>query len=108
MCGVAHGRAEFGPRAPGNRSLLGDQEYDIKDTVKRHQETTKVSSFRTSNPREYADEYFEGPMNEYTCSLLLFLKHDYKSVTHVDGTARVQVVKEELQVGHPSYSGGMV
>ena len=33
IVGVANGRAEFGPRALGNRSLLGDPRYDIKDTV---------------------------------------------------------------------------
>ena len=35
VCGVANGRAEFGPRALGNRSLLGDPRYDIKDTVNK-------------------------------------------------------------------------
>lgn len=35
VCGVANGRAEWGPRALGNRSLLGDVRYDIKDTVNK-------------------------------------------------------------------------
>ena len=42
---------------------------------------------------EYKDEYFEGPMNEYM-QFVAKAKHDYSSVTHVDGTARVQVVKK--------------
>ena len=33
VCGIANGKAEFGPRALGNRSLLGDPRFDIKDTV---------------------------------------------------------------------------
>ena len=45
---------------------------------------------------EYADEYFEGPMNEYM-QFVATAKHDYKSVTHVDGTARVQVVKKNCK-----------
>ena len=32
-CGVADGRAEFGPRALGNRSLLADPRLDIKDSI---------------------------------------------------------------------------
>ena len=35
VCGVANGRAEYGQRALGNRSLLGDVRYDIKDTVNK-------------------------------------------------------------------------
>jgi len=43
---------------------------------------------------EYAEDYFEGPMNEYM-QYVAKAKHDYKSVTHVDGSARVQVVKPD-------------
>ena len=42
---------------------------------------------------EYADEYFRGPMNRYM-QFVAKAKHDYKSVTHVDGTARVQLVEK--------------
>ena len=35
-------------------------------------------------------------MNEYM-QFVATSKHDYSSVTHVDGTARVQVVKEDCQ-----------
>ena len=45
---------------------------------------------------EYADEYFDGPMNEYM-QYVAKAKHDYKSVTHVDGTARVQIVKPNCE-----------
>ena len=93
VCGVAHGRAEFGPRALGNRSLLGDPRYDIKDTVNTIKQRQKFRPFAPAILEEYADEYFEGPMNEYM-QFVATAKHDYDSVTHVDGTARVQIVKK--------------
>ena len=94
VCGVANGRAEFGPRALGNRSLLGDPRYDIKDTVNTIKQRQKFRPFAPAILEEYADEYFEGPMNEYM-QFVATAKHDYDSVTHVDGTARVQVVKKD-------------
>ena len=96
VCGIAHGRAEFGPRALGNRSLLGDPRYDIKDTVNDIKRRQRFRPFAPAILEEYADEYFEGPMNEYM-QFVATAKHDYKSVTHVDGTARVQVVKKNCK-----------
>lgn len=91
IVGVANGKAEFGPRALGNRSLLGDPRYDIKDTVNDIKQRQKFRPFAPAILEEYKDEYFEGPMNEYM-QFVAKAKHDYSSVTHVDGTARVQVV----------------
>ena len=94
IVGVANGRAEFGPRALGNRSLLGDPRHDIKDTVNDIKQRQKFRPFAPAILEEYADEYFDGPMNEYM-QFVAKAKHDYSSVTHVDGTARVQVVKKD-------------
>ena len=33
IVGLAHGRAEFGPRALGNRSLLADPKMCIRDSL---------------------------------------------------------------------------
>ena len=96
VCGIANGRAEFGPRALGNRSLLGDPRYDIKDTVNDIKRRQKFRPFAPAILEEYADEYFDGPMNEYM-QFVSKAKHDYSSVTHVDGTARVQVVKKDCE-----------
>jgi len=93
IVGIANGRAEFGPRALGNRSLLADPRYDIKDTVNKIKRRQLFRPFAPAILEEYADEYFEGPMNEYM-QFVAKAKHDYSSVTHVDGTARVQVVKK--------------
>ena len=96
VAGVANGRAEFGPRALGNRSLLADPRLDIRDTVNEIKRRQKFRPFAPAILEEYANEYFEGPMNEYM-QFVAKAKHDYKSVTHVDGTARVQIVKPNCQ-----------
>ena len=96
IVGVANGRAEFGPRALGNRSLLGDPRYDIKDTVNKIKRRQNFRPFAPAILEEFADEYFEGPMNRYM-QFVAKAKHDYKSVTHVDGTARVQVVEKDCK-----------
>ena len=93
-CGVINGPAEFGPRALGNRSLLANPIYDIKDTVNKIKRRQPFRPFAPAILEEFADEYFSGPMNEYM-QYTANAKHDYKSVTHVDGTARVQIVRKD-------------
>jgi carbamoyltransferase len=95
-CGIANGRAEFGPRALGNRSLIADVRYDIKHTVNEIKRRQQYRPFAPAILEEFADQYFEGPMNEYMQYTAKAL-HDYKSVTHVDGSARVQVVKKNCK-----------
>lgn len=92
VVGVANGKAEFGPRALGNRSLLGDVRYDIKDTVNDIKQRQRFRPFAPAILEEYYHEYFTGYANEYM-QYVARAKHDYNSVTHVDGTARVQIVK---------------
>ena len=93
MCGVVSGPAEFGPRALGNRSLLADPRLDIKDTVNTIKRRQKFRPFAPVILEEFVNEYFEGPTSRYM-QYTAQAKHDYKSVTHVDGSARVQTVPE--------------
>lgn len=93
VCGVLHGRTEFGPRALGNRSLLADPRLDIKDTVNEIKKRQKFRPFAPSILEEHFDNYFVGRKNRYM-QFVSKAKHDYKSVTHVDGTARVQCVEK--------------
>ena len=93
ICGIASGKAEFGPRALGNRSLIADVRSDIKDTVNKIKKRQNFRPFAPAILEEFVDEYFDGPSNEYM-QFTSIAKHDYQSVTHVDGTARVQVVKK--------------
>lgn len=97
ICGVANGRAEFGPRALGNRSLLADPRVkNINDKVNEIKMRDKFRPFAPAILEEYADKYFEGPMNEYM-QFVAKAKHDHSGVTHVDGTARVQIVKKDCK-----------
>ena len=92
ICGVASERAEFGPRALGNRSLLADCRLDLKDTVSRLKRRQPFRPFAPAVLEEFVAQYFAGPANEYMQFTSRAL-HDYSSVTHVDGSARVQVVR---------------
>lgn len=92
-CGIANGRAEFGPRALGNRSLIADPRRDIKDTVNQIKRRQRFRPFAPAILEEFSKEYFQGPMNRYM-QFVAKAKHDYSSVTHVDGTARVQIVEK--------------
>jgi carbamoyltransferase len=94
VCGLATGKAEYGPRALGNRSLIADVRYDVKDTVNDIKRRQRFRPFAPAIMEEFVDDYFDGPTNEYMQYQAKAL-HDYKSVSHVDGTARVQVVKKD-------------
>ena len=74
--------------------MLGDVRYDIKDTVNTIKRRQKFRPFAPAILEEYVDEYFEGFANEYM-QYVSKAKHDYNSVSHVDGTARVQVVRKD-------------
>ena len=91
VVGVANGKAEFGPRALGNRSLLGDPRYNIKDKVNDIKQRQRYRPFSPAILAEHASTFFSGPMNEYM-QYVAHAKHDYNSVVHIDNTSRVQKV----------------
>ena len=95
-CGIANGPAEYGPRALGNRSLIADVRYNIKDTINQIKRRQKYRPFAPVILEEFANQYFEGPMSEYMKYTAKAI-HDYKSVIHVDGTSRVQLVKKDCR-----------
>ena len=94
VCGVVDGKTELGPRALGNRSLLADPRLDIKDTVNKIKQRQKFRPFAPAILEEYFDDYFVGRKNRYM-QFTSKAKHDYKSVTHVDGTERVKCVEKD-------------
>ena len=60
MVGVASGRAEFGPRALGNRSLLADPRgEEIKDLVNGIKKRQKFRPFAPAILEEDVNEYFD-------------------------------------------------
>ena len=98
ICGVASGRAEFGPRALGNRSLLADPRgSDIKALVNEIKRRQEFRPFAPVILAECADEYFDMPPGWVTADYMQTVarcRHPdlYPAVVHHDGTSRVQTV----------------
>ena len=101
IVGVASGRAEFGPRALGNRSLLADPRgLDIKDRVNEIKRRQKFRPFAPVIMAELAGEFFDMPFgfnsSPYMQSIAACHRPDsFPAVTHVDGTSRVQTVEAD-------------
>lgn len=100
VVGWVHGRMEFGPRALGHRSILADpRDPKMKDIV-----NLKIKfreSFRPFAPAVLSDktsDYFE--LDRESPYMLLVApvqqnKRVIPSVTHVDGSARIQTLSRD-------------
>jgi carbamoyltransferase len=101
ICGVANGRAEYGPRALGNRSLFADPRGEhTKDRVNDIKQRQKFRPFAPVVLEEHARELFDGPMGPYMQYTARCKDTDkYPAIAHVDGTSRVQVVNKKLHTG---------
>jgi carbamoyltransferase len=101
MVGVASGRAEFGPRALGNRSLLADPRGpDIKDRVNEIKRRQKFRPFAPVILEELVRDYFEMPLSwsdsRYMQTVARCLRPDlFPAICHVDNTSRVQTVPRD-------------
>ena len=101
IVGVASGRAEFGPRALGNRSLLADPRGpDIKDRVNEIKRRQKFRPFAPVILEELAGDYFAMPPgwhhNRYMQSVAGCRRPElFPAVVHADGTSRVQTVPQD-------------
>jgi carbamoyltransferase len=101
VVGWFQGRAEFGPRALGNRSIITDpRRVDAKEIL--NAKIKRRESFRPFAPsilREYTDEYFENadsvPFMEKVFPIRAEKQALIPAVTHVDGTGRLQTVTHE-------------
>lgn len=108
LVGWAQGRAEFGPRALGNRSILADpRSRDVKERL--NAEVKFREEFRPFAPsilHEYGDEYFVNyqfsPYMERTLRFKEAVKAKVPGVVHVDGTGRLQSVTRKA---NPRYYG---
>ena len=101
IVGVASGRAEWGPRALGNRSLLADPRGpDIKDRVNEIKRRQKFRPFAPVILEEAASEYFLmppcWPESRYMQTTAICLDPDkFPAICHVDGSSRVQTVPRD-------------
>jgi carbamoyltransferase len=98
IVGVASGRAEFGPRALGNRSLLADPRgADIKDRVNEIKRRQQFRPFAPVILEEHVDMYFDMPKGFLDSRYMQVIArcrhpHIFPAICHVDNTSRVQTV----------------
>lgn len=102
VVGWFSGRAEFGPRALGARSIIADPRNDkakelLNSKIKRRE------SFRPFAPsilKEYVPEYFtkveDVPFMEKVLPIKPEKYEEIPAVTHVDGTGRLQTVMKDV------------
>lgn len=96
------GSAEGGPRALGNRSILLDPRIaDGKEIVNRVKRREWFRPFAGSCLEEQANDWFDmaglesSPFMMYAVDVRADKRDQIPSITHVDGTCRVQTVNEE-------------
>jgi carbamoyltransferase len=101
IVGWFQGRAEWGPRALGNRSIVADpRRPEMKEILNRrikHRETFRP--FAPSILAEATGEYFEkshpSPFMTLAYSVRPEKREKIPAPTHVDGTGRLQTVTRE-------------
>jgi len=101
IVGVASGRAEFGPRALGNRSLLADPRgSEIKEKVNAIKRRQQFRPFAPVILEELADTYFDMPHGWSTSRYMQSVARCrvpelFPAIVHVDNTSRVQTVPKD-------------
>lgn len=103
VVGWFQGRAEFGPRALGHRSILADpRRNDVKEIL--NLKIKRRESFRPFAPsilKEDITHYFEQVDDVPFMEKVFFIKPEKRAeipaVTHVDGTGRLQSVDANIE-----------
>ncbi len=102
VVGWFNGRAEFGPRALGGRSIIADpRRADAKEIL--NLKIKRRESFRPFAPsilKEHVADYFEladeVPFMEKVFPIKKEKQAEVPAVTHVDGSGRLQTVDKEV------------
>jgi len=106
ICSLFHGKMEFGPRALGNRSIIGnpmleDTRQRINSTVKRR---PSYQPFCPSILEEERERLFKDSFPHKHMAIAFRMKEEHiknlPCAVHVDGTARPQFVEEK---DNPNY-----
>ena len=104
VVGWFQGRMEFGPRALGNRSMVGrPTDAEINKSLNDRLERTEFMPFAPSVLAERADEIFIGVEKAAHPAEFMTVTFDVReewkaripAVVHVDGTARPQLVRAD-------------
>ena len=97
------GRAEYGPRALGNRSILAPaNDPAMPERLNRMLRRSTVMPFAPIVRAKHADELFDdhqaldGPLRFMTAAVMCsdLARQHYPAIVHLDGTARPQLVDE--------------
>lgn len=95
-------KMEIGPRALGSRSILANPTLpDMKDKINaevKHREAYRpfAPSALVECRQEYFDIDVEAPFMLKVCDVKESAKDKLPAITHVDGSARLQTVREEI------------
>ena len=101
VVGFYNGRAEWGPRALGNRTIfVRPTDKSINDQLNKRLSRTEFMPFAPVVLAEYASDYFVGYENDHIAAKYMTMTYDVypdkveqcQAVVHVDNTARPQVV----------------
>ena len=103
IIGFYQGRSEYGARALGNRSILAaPNSTEIRDRMNILKGRELFRPLAPAVLTEHWDEYFEGRRSVLDTMMLRVAdvkkerQKEVSGITHVDGSARVQEVKQEI------------
>jgi carbamoyltransferase len=96
--GIANGRAEFGPRALGNRSLICDPRGPhVKDLINKIKKREPFRPFAPIILEHLAHQYFDmpvatSPYMQFTAKCKF--PEQFPAICHFDGSSRVQTLNQ--------------
>ena len=99
IIGILQGQSEIGPRALGNRSIICDPSVkDMKDILNskvkfREWYRPFAPVCRLEDSETYFDDVFESKYMSFAPTVKKQYREILPSITHIDGTARLQTVK---------------
>ena len=102
IVGWFQGKMEIGPRALGSRSILADPtKPGMKDKINaevKHREAYRpfAPSVIAEARQQYFDIEVEAPFMLKVCDVREQYKAKLPAITHVDGSARLQTVRQEI------------
>ncbi len=102
IVGWVQGRAEFGPRALGNRSILADpRSSSMKDQINRRVKFREfyrplAPSVLVEHGAEYFEDFQPSPYMERTLKFRAEVAGKVPAVVHQDGTGRLQTVTADM------------
>ncbi|MCP4809772.1 MAG: carbamoyltransferase [Proteobacteria bacterium] len=101
VVGWYQGRMEWGPRALGHRTILGDARHPEMRTIinMRIKFREGFRPFAPSCLEEHVGEYFEIDRPSPYMLLVAPVKEEHreglKAITHIDGSARIQTINQD-------------